>query len=294
MRRLFVFGCSYTKYYWPTWADLLSLNFDYYENWGIGGVGNQCIAQRVQECHLKNKFTKKDTVIVQWSSYTRHDCFLDKWQPRGSIFAENHNNIDIYTPRWMAAFFSEKGFLLNTLSNINFTQELLSTTECTWYMTSMSDILSLNTDLIDQRSTDYMTCYIEFKKDALYEKYPELKIYTEKIWNYKNWITDFAKIYNEHPNKYYSFIDNSFEPYGFKTWTDYHPSPEQFNLWLEKYCCNLFDLDTYSQARSDIIKAVDSIKSNLLYLPFLEKIYKKSDNPISQYFSWWPMKIKGF
>lgn len=34
MTRLFTFGCSFTKFFWPTWADILGQEFDYYENWG--------------------------------------------------------------------------------------------------------------------------------------------------------------------------------------------------------------------------------------------------------------------
>ena len=31
--RLFTFGCSFTQYMWPTWADILSKNFNFYESW---------------------------------------------------------------------------------------------------------------------------------------------------------------------------------------------------------------------------------------------------------------------
>ena len=59
MRRLFTFGCSYTSWNWPTWADLLGLEVEHFENWGHAGIGNRAIAERVAECHIKNKFTIK-------------------------------------------------------------------------------------------------------------------------------------------------------------------------------------------------------------------------------------------
>ena len=40
MKRLFTFGCSVTEFIWPTWADILGREFDYYENWGRVGAGN--------------------------------------------------------------------------------------------------------------------------------------------------------------------------------------------------------------------------------------------------------------
>ena len=69
MGRLFTFGCSYTSWNWPTWADILALDYEHSENWGHAGLGNRAIAERVAECHLKNKFTKIDKVIVP-VSYT--------------------------------------------------------------------------------------------------------------------------------------------------------------------------------------------------------------------------------
>ena len=44
MRRLFTFGCSYTSWNWPTWADLLGLEVEHFENWGHAGIGNRAIA----------------------------------------------------------------------------------------------------------------------------------------------------------------------------------------------------------------------------------------------------------
>ena len=38
MSRLFTFGCSFTNYAWPTWADFLGLEFEHFENWGVSGV----------------------------------------------------------------------------------------------------------------------------------------------------------------------------------------------------------------------------------------------------------------
>ena len=42
-KRAFVFGCSFTQYYWPTWADILGREFNKFENWGQCGGGNQFI-----------------------------------------------------------------------------------------------------------------------------------------------------------------------------------------------------------------------------------------------------------
>ena len=110
-RRLFTFGCSYTSYAWPSWANFLSLEFDFFENWGLAGIGNRAIAERVAECNARHHFTKDDTIIVQWTSHIRNDYYLNTesegsprgWKTRGSIF--NYINGKVYDRRWVNTFF---------------------------------------------------------------------------------------------------------------------------------------------------------------------------------------------
>ena len=58
MSRLFTFGCSFTHWSWPTWADILGREFDEYENWGQRGGGNVFIFHSLIECYKKNKLNK--------------------------------------------------------------------------------------------------------------------------------------------------------------------------------------------------------------------------------------------
>ena len=40
--RFFAFGCSFTSYYWPTWADIIGQEFsDRYYNLAMCGAGNE-------------------------------------------------------------------------------------------------------------------------------------------------------------------------------------------------------------------------------------------------------------
>ena len=75
MRRLFTFGCSFTYFYWPTHADLLGEQFDELHNWGLSGLGNRAICERLSECIMHNQFTANDVIIVQWTDfiYDWHD-----------------------------------------------------------------------------------------------------------------------------------------------------------------------------------------------------------------------------
>lgn len=80
MNRLFTFGCSLTNYHYPTWADILSKNYTEFQNWGRPGAGNNFILNSLVECHLRNKLTADDTVIVLWSGLSRIDYFqINEW-----------------------------------------------------------------------------------------------------------------------------------------------------------------------------------------------------------------------
>lgn len=78
--RLFVFGCSMTRYWYPTWADFLGKNWEYYENWADPGAGNLFIFNSVIECDQRNRFTNGDTVMILWSGVVRSDAYNHVWR----------------------------------------------------------------------------------------------------------------------------------------------------------------------------------------------------------------------
>lgn len=79
-KRLFTFGCSFTHYHYPTWADIIAQNFTEFQNWGDPGAGNNFILNSLVECHSRNKFTSDDTVIIFWSGLARIDYYqINHW-----------------------------------------------------------------------------------------------------------------------------------------------------------------------------------------------------------------------
>jgi hypothetical protein len=79
-KRLFTFGCSLTRYHYPTWADIVATEFDSYQNWGEPGAGNNFILNSLVECHGRNNLTSNDTVIVSWSGLSRTDYYqINHW-----------------------------------------------------------------------------------------------------------------------------------------------------------------------------------------------------------------------
>lgn len=103
--RLFVFGCSFTQWCYPTWADILATsnpNIEYY-NYATGGAGNQFIFTKLQQADINYKFTKRDLVIVQWTNIRREDRFFDdpdKWITPGNIYTQ-HLYDDNYVEKYV-------------------------------------------------------------------------------------------------------------------------------------------------------------------------------------------------
>ena len=53
MRRLFTSRCS-ISWNWPQHGQiLLGLEVEHFQNWGLPGIGNRAIAERVAECLQK-------------------------------------------------------------------------------------------------------------------------------------------------------------------------------------------------------------------------------------------------
>jgi hypothetical protein len=128
-KRFFAFGCSFTNYLWPTWADIIAHNIPNYENWGRGGAGNQFIFNSIIECNRRNKFNKDDLVIVMWTSCSREDRYVDnEW-----LVAATEGREKIYGKDWMKKFANQgKGLMIRDFATIDATQQLLDTYDCDW------------------------------------------------------------------------------------------------------------------------------------------------------------------
>jgi hypothetical protein len=132
MKRLFTFGCSFTNYGWPTWADIVSQDYDCYENWGKGGGGNKFIHSSLIECHQRNNITADDTVMVMWSSQAREDRFLrGKWHTKGSVY-----NSD-YSQEFIEKFTDTTGYLLDTVTYMQSSYHILNAIGCEKHFFSM-------------------------------------------------------------------------------------------------------------------------------------------------------------
>lgn len=130
-KRLFTFGCSFTKYFWPTWADIIGTNYQNHYNLGQPGAGNYYIALKLYETHLKHKITKDDDVIIMLSSTNRLDIYDDKtnkFDLHGNIYNSEH----IFGKKFVNDVWNDSHSLYNTWFSVKSIKSLLDGIGCTY------------------------------------------------------------------------------------------------------------------------------------------------------------------
>jgi hypothetical protein len=141
--RFFAFGCSFTQYMWPTWADIISKEVPDTYLYAKSGAGNFYIYQAVIEAILTHTIDKNDLVMIMFSNVTREDRYTKKngWMTPGNLFFQ-----DTYDKKFMEKFFCEKGYLMRDLALIEGITRSLKETGVDYKLMSMVPFNSLSSD----------------------------------------------------------------------------------------------------------------------------------------------------
>lgn len=223
-RRFFAFGCSFTRYRWPTWADIVARNFDEFQNYGCTGAGNQYIANAIVEAHLKNEIKPTDTVGVMWTNVCREDRYVkNQWITPGNIFTQKH-----YSPDWVKRFADVRGYYIRDLATIYSTEQLLKSIGCRYFFLSMNGILnSAQYDAVDdyelvQDLIPYYALTIHGIKPSVYDV-----VFKRDWWSrpYKNKIAVSEDVLN-NPEKSYELRSQIRQ--------DPHPTPAEHLEYLDE------------------------------------------------------------
>lgn len=122
VRRIFAFGCSFTSYDWPTWADLIAFDNpkSSYYNFGRAGMGNVGIAARISEANKKFNFCETDLVMVMWSTFCREDRWINgRWFTQGNVYNSE------YDKEWIRKYADPVGYLIRDHAMISMTNDWL-------------------------------------------------------------------------------------------------------------------------------------------------------------------------
>ena len=173
LKRLFTFGCSFTNYNWPTWADILGTEFSEFENWGQTGAGNYFIFNSLIECNLRNNISKDDVVCIMWTNVAREDTYVDgTWVTKGNLLNDKDKNV--------IDSVNYRGSYIRDLSLIYAANALLKSIGCKYYFFSM--VPMLNTDQYTVRNCDEkIEDIIPYYKELLNVFYPSV---FEAVFNF--------------------------------------------------------------------------------------------------------------
>lgn len=214
--RLFTFGCSLTRYHWPTWADILGQSYQEFYNWANRGAGNRQIMERFSEACLRHDFTTEDTVIIQWTDYHRFDSHKsdpdlpESWYPGGNIFVDN-------------AADSTKGFVMNKLWD-----------ERSYMMHTFNSIhAAIGIARVGCKARVIMVFGNDMREDLVKDPYwaPYKKILQNNYWIDKdmyNWMV-------QHHDKRLKFKGAKMGNLDEEPTMDYHPTPMMYYEWLQKF-----------------------------------------------------------
>ena len=131
---IYTLGCSFTKWYWPTWSDWLGTYQGPVTNWAHPGYGNQLIHWVLLD--RLDKLTPNDHVYIMWSENTRVPQWYDsEWIDRNKCeeffpqrklwFSKDDAYLGLYRthPDYQ---FSLSHMIIDTFRTILETQQLLN------------------------------------------------------------------------------------------------------------------------------------------------------------------------
>jgi hypothetical protein len=210
MSRLYTFGCSFTGYRYPTWADFVGQGFDVYENWAKSGAGNFYIASQLHECNQINELNEDDHVLIMLSSFSRYD-FIDNmsvFHTPGNIYSQDYLDEKFKTKYWSDEYgFYMSWFCVNSIIN------LLEFTGCKYKLMCAFDLLKVeNKSYIFEdsskprvsRCSDYfekvlpkvnMKEWFDNSGDGYYNFKNHIPDYHPKITSHHNWVKEFLPEY---------------------------------------------------------------------------------------------------
>lgn len=218
-----MFGCSFTNYIWPTWADFLSFDYDEYYNYGQEGAGNQFIFEQLSEAIITHDIDRLDTVIIMWSTYQRHDLYRNnKWVTPGNVL----NAHPIYDIQYIEKYFDIKGSILHTFNFIHAAQQMLDNIGCKWRSASHQDMTMPLGEVYGTERIMRMNTW--FRNYLLWDEFPELKKYKSIFEG--NWIMPSLSEFRDtikSPGR----IKTRWQP-GSEPGIDHHPTPKMHLDWL--------------------------------------------------------------
>jgi len=152
-KRLFTFGCSHTHHIWPSWANILSLGFNEFYNFGAPGTGDFRILNQVMRANEHFKFNNNDYIGIGLSCNFRYDIIKEnpknpkdrEWMSLGSMLDDNY-----HTPKFQSQL-TESGGNENKLTIVKSIKEILNKKDNPKYKIFQTfDMIEKSTELLNE------------------------------------------------------------------------------------------------------------------------------------------------
>jgi len=157
-KRFFAFGCSFTDYYWPTWANIISKEIPDSYIYAKNGAGNFYIYQALMEAIIHHKIDKDDLVMIMFSNVTREDRFTRSrgWITTGNLYHQNE-----YDQTFLDKYLCDHGYLMRDLNLVQGCRLSLDSIGCDYELMSMVPFDSKRSDSYNMTEVDYLLKFYE-------------------------------------------------------------------------------------------------------------------------------------
>ena len=128
-KRVFAFGCSFTEYSYPTWADIIAIEMPDAEIYNLAkrAGGNMLIAARIAEANLRFDFCDTDLVMVMYTMSFREDRHLNgSWKSVGNIYEQSYYPMD----KFVLPYCQPVGMLIRDSAIIELSSQYVRSLPC--------------------------------------------------------------------------------------------------------------------------------------------------------------------
>lgn len=230
--RFFAFGCSFTDYYWPTWADIIAKEIPEHNIYAKRGAGNFFIYQALVEAVIKHKINKDDLVMIMFSNITREDRFVKDrgWITPGNLYFQNE-----YDDKFLKRYLCHHGYLMRDLNLVHGCKLILDSIGCDYELMSM---VPFDSESSNDKKIDDVEYILNFYHETVKSVKPSVM---ELIFN-NDW--------ESRPNRPVYRVSWQKELY-----RDNHPTPLEHLMYLQA----LYPKITFSQSTHEFVENAEDI-----------------------------------
>jgi hypothetical protein len=231
-KRFFAFGCSFTKYYWPTWYNIIAQEISESYNYGKNGAGNFFIFQSLMEAVIKHKINKDDLVMIMFSNVTREDRFVKNrgWITPGNLYFQTE-----YDQKFLEKYLCDHGYLMRDLNLLQGCKLALDSIGCDYKLMSMVPFDSKKSDGGKMSEVNYL---LEFYQPVLQSLNPSvMDVVFDGDWN------------TRQPRPSYHV------PWQKELYFDNHPTPTEHLEYLQTTIPNI----EFSNSTLEYVKEVNNL-----------------------------------